>query len=215
MLPSLPLKAVCLPGETLYVEITEERYQKLIERCSNHAGELAVVFCSDYNDELGTMKSIGCQARIMHTDVCSSGLLKVELLGLKRFGFHDIEEKLNIYYAFGVEILEDVKDIAGTDNLFLEVFDTYKNYLNELEKFDPDMAPEKCLDFLGYGDLFKVINGISMSWENKQQGLEINSIKKRLEFILSCLQVERDMLNFISERSVDEKVASVAFASLN
>lgn len=215
MLPILPLKAVCLPGETLTVQVTEERYQKLVQRCMNHSGEVAVVFCSDYKDELGTMKHVGCQAKIVHFEVCISGDFEIQLQGLYRFKFTEIEPKLNIFYTSQENILEDIKDIAGTDNLFLEINESYQNYLTQLQKFDPELMPENTLDNIGYHDTFKLIDDISMSWENKQQGLEINSIKKRLEHILSCLQFERDMLNFLCEKGMDEKVAVKALTSLN
>jgi Lon protease-like protein len=215
MLPILPLKAVCLPGEVLTVQITEERYQKLIQRCMNHAGEVAVVFCSDYKDELGTMRNVGCQAKIVHFEVCISGDFEIQLIGLYRFKFTSTQPKLDIFYASHIEKLEDVIDIAGTDNLFLEVNETYQNYLKELQKFDHEFMPENTLDNIGYTDTFKLMNDISISWENKQQGIELNSIKKRLEHILSCLHFERDMLNFLSEKGADEEVAIKALTSLN
>lgn len=215
MLPVLPLKAVCLPNECLTVEITEERYKKLVERCYKHSGELAVVFCSDYENEVQSMKNVGCEARITHYELCDNGCILIEIQGVCKFSYEYLESKLDVYYASGVEDEEDVIDIAGTDNLFLQVFEAYQNYLTALNAFDSEMMPESTLDVIGYNDTYKLISDISMPWEKKQQGLEINSTKKRLEFILSCLQFERDMLSFMKEESGKEQGNIMPAYSLN
>lgn len=205
MLPILPLKAVCLPGEELCIEITEVRYQKLLERCMKNTAELAIVLCSDYKDELGTLHNVGCLAKITHFDVWASGIVEIKVKGIQRFKFTRTEPKLEIHYASDVCFLDEVVDVQEDAGLLREVLDTYAVYIQKLRSFDKDYVPEDLLQEVCLYSSFKLLNDISMPWEKKQQGLEINSIKKRFEHILSCLQCEVDMLNFLTEKNSQER----------
>ena len=215
MLPILPLKTVCLPGEVLTVTLTEERYIQLVQRCIKHAGELAVVLCTDYENELETLKTVGCQVQITHHEMCSSGYLQIKVLGQKRFSFTQIEQKLGVFYAAQVDVLEDVKDIPGTHTLFLEVSETYQTYLQKLKNYDAALLPDEIVQGISYADIDHILSGVTLSLEKKQQGLATNSIKKRLELTLSCLHSELDMLDFVIERSVDEQKVQTPLSSLN
>lgn len=215
MLPILPLKAVCMPGEQLNVEITENRYQKLIERCIKNTGELAVVFCSDYKDELGALRNVGCLAKITHCNVCSSGIFEVVLEGVKRFKFNNTEPKLDIYYASDVCFLDDIVDISEHDLLLKDVEEAYGVYIRKLSSFDKELLPEVIKSEIGFDGIYKLLNDISMPWEKKQQGVEINSIKKRFEHILSCLQFEVDMLSFVIDKSAENELTLKSAQTLN
>ncbi len=215
MLPILPLKAVCMPGELLNVEITESRYQKLIERCMKNTGELAVVFCSDYKNELRALCNVGCLAKITHCNVCPSGVFEITLEGLKRFRFNGTEPKLDIYYASEVCFLDDIMDISENDPLLQDVTQAYKVYIRKLTSFDKELVPEVILENIYFDNVYKLLNDISMPWEKKQQGVEINSIKKRLEHILSCLQFEVDMLSFVIEKSAEGELTLKSSQTLN
>tara|TARA_R110000868_G_scaffold262401_2_gene521035 strand:- start:17587 stop:18249 length:663 start_codon:yes stop_codon:yes gene_type:complete len=198
MLPILPLKTVLVPDMVLTVQLEDERYKALLKRCMDHEGELAVVFCSDYNNELASLRQMGCKARIEKCEGIEGGVMEVKLLGLHRFSFSETLPKLNIHYAADVQYIFDVLDIEDTDPLLKKVFELYQSYMENLVRFDPEMMPDICMTSIKSNDSLALLKHLSLSVEKRQEGLEILSVRERFSFILSCLRLELEMLSFVS-----------------
>lgn len=198
MLPILPLKTVLIPDMTLTVYLADKRYQLLLNRCIENDGELAIVFCSDYNNEATSLGKMGCKARIEKCEVMPDGQLKVSLLGLNRFSFSEISPKLNIYYAENIQYVQDTVDIAHADPLLSSVFKVYQKYISTLVKFDPEIIPETPFACLQTNDSLPLLNSLALPALKRQKGLEILSARERFVFILSCLRLELNMLSFVS-----------------
>ncbi|MFT7144498.1 MAG: Lon protease-like protein [Alphaproteobacteria bacterium] len=198
MLPILPLKTVLVPDMPLTVHLEDERYQALIKRCTEHDGELAVVFCSDYTNEAASLGRMGCKASIVKCETMIDGTMEVELMGLHRFAFSETLPKLNIHYAADVQYVFDTQDITDADPLLDSVFEIYQQYMNALHNFDVQMMPEICLTNLKATDSLRLLNSIALAPEKRQEGLEILSARERFVFILSCLRLELDMLRFVT-----------------
>lgn len=202
MLPILPLKAVLTPEMRLDVHLSDTRYMRLVERCVQNAGELAVVFCSDYRDERGQLALVGCQAKIEHAEMLDGQML-VKLVGLRRFKYSSTEPKLDIYYADGVEWMDDLVDIDDDDPIFNSLLDVYQLYALKTTEVTQDDALDIPLIEIGKASSFKLLNVLNLPLDKRQNALEISSLKKRFEYILTCLRFELEMLSFLQSNQVE------------
>ena len=114
-LPLFPLKTVLLPKGALELRIFEPRYQHLLEDCLNNNKPFGVVFYQNGDDELGSMRPVGCLAHIIETIRYEDGTARLLVEGGARFRLDQLDITSKPYYFANEEVLEEVLDISSTD----------------------------------------------------------------------------------------------------
>lgn len=205
MLPILPLKTALFPDVEMVVHVENPRYKQLITRCLLSTGELAVVYCDDYDKEESTLARVGCGAKIVECSEIFEGVLEVRLIGLYRFSFLDTLSKLDIFYTSDVTALNDVQGMRPTVKHLEKTWEFYQKYMQILQKFDKTLLPEQPLTAMTVEDVFQAMSHVCKNGEKCQGMLEMDSIENRFIWLQKCLQDEIETLQFIINSEIYRK----------
>ena len=87
-LPLFPLNTVLFPGMPLQLHIFEPRYREMVELCLTTSQPFGVVLIERGIEALGSLAepySIGCTAKIVHSEKLEDGTMNIMAIGMERF----------------------------------------------------------------------------------------------------------------------------------
>src|SRR5437762_1771210 len=109
-IPIFPLNIVLFPGQVLPLNIFEERYKEMLQRCLSEGIGFGVALIKQGRAERGppaTPFSIGTIAQIMQVDEQQAGNFAVFCRGQNRFRISSLERNTTSYLQAEVEIFPD------------------------------------------------------------------------------------------------------------
>lgn len=197
LLPLFPLRSVLLPQATLELKFFEPRYMALLEECLKGETLFGVVFCTDQQDETGTLSRIGTSARIIDDMPMNDGSRKVTLVGETRFEVGPLDVHPKGYYVTTPHWLEDDNDVEAQDPMMKTAGELAHIYEDLLASIDPDMVRINLENDLGPQDLFRILQAMILPDEKRQRVLEVASRKQRAHMTVDYLRTEIQTLRFL------------------
>jgi Lon protease-like protein len=171
--PLFPLGIVALPTESVPLQVFEDRYRTMIERCLEEEREFGIVWMSD--DEL---KPIGCACAIEEVlERMEDGRMNILARGTRPFRLLERQEDLP-YPAGVVEFLAEHDDSAEAD---AEVVRVARELYAELV----EQATDKTLsaEELQALDAYRMAATVEFGTDAKQELLELRSETARLNLL--------------------------------
>lgn len=196
VLPIFPMSAVLLPDGAMEIRVDNKAEQAMLETCLSEEKDLGIVFCENEQQNLETMRSIGCVASIVEHTLYEDGTCRLLVEGLYRFKVGLVKEKKQTYQA-EENLLEDTQDLAASDPLLATADTQVKIYRELLGSVDPAMLRAAPPSPLRPGDSFKVIDQILLPEEKRQTALELASQRSRFELAIKFLRIEIERLRFL------------------
>lgn len=190
-LPLFPLSVVLFPGVPLPLHIFEPRYRKMLEdiRAGNSLFGLSYFDASVADQEVPTVGSIGCVAKVTDAQTFSDGRSNILTVGVIRYRIEKYVERGDPYLVARVNYFEDDEDnskaIQESSREVAEIFTRIARAvrtINDERANLPNIAdtdPQR-LSFL-------VAAAMEVDSEVKQELLELRSTAERLRRLRDVL----------------------------
>lgn len=192
-LPLFPLPLVLFPGGRLPLRIFEPRYLDMVRGCMREGSPFGIV-CSfpPPEDEPGrgvTVATLGCLARIVDFDLLDDGLLGIQCLGGERFRVLERQQQADGLWIGQVEVLPTPEpvELAPDYGLLARIV----SHIGELpeQPFGAVTADRyDDADWVG----FRLAEVLPLELVERQQLLEMDSARERLQWLLDSLQRFQD-----------------------
>jgi len=197
--PVLPLRDVVIfPHMVIPLFVGREKSIEALQYATDHGNQILLVAQKDANNDDPGKKDIyssGCIANILQLLKLPDGNLKVLVEGVERAKINKLKSNNSFLAATASirsSIKKDGKEQAVTVRSVKAMFDNYvklnkkipQEVLTTVSSIDD---PEKLSDIVAAHILIKI--------EEKQKALEIDDVVKRLEFLMSSMGSEIDLLH--------------------
>ena len=207
MLPVFPLNAVLLPTEHMELRIFEPRYNALLEECLATEKPFIVAFCTDHDNEIGTLSDVGCAAEIVSTTPYEDGTQRVMVEGTERYRLYQMDDS-GLYMQAQGEIINEVVDMDEADPVLDTTATLLEIYRELLADVDPSMLRHNLRLPLRIGDSFEAATHILLQESKKQALLEEASTRKRFDMVIKDLQIEIERMRFLLSDEDDQEVVN-------
>ena len=199
-MPILPLRDVVVyPNMVVPLFVGRTKSIKSLEDAMNNNNKtimLVTQLSADINDPTASeLYEIGCTATILQLLKLPDGTMKVLVEGLTRSKVIRIKEYDEILYADCEEIIESKKlSDVQQDALSRALENTFNQYV----KLNKKIPPEVLSSIAGIEDLSKLSDSIAahmtLRLEEKQKVLEYSDTKARVEYLITSMESELDVL---------------------
>ena len=199
-MPILPLRDVVVyPNMVVPLFVGRTKSIKSLEDAMNNNNKtimLVTQLSADINDPSASeLYEIGCTATILQLLKLPDGTMKVLVEGLTRSKVIRIKEHDDILYADCEEIIESKKlSDVQQDALSRALENTFNQYV----KLNKKIPPEVLSSIAGIEDLSKLSDSIAahmtLRLEEKQKVLEYSDTKARVEYLITSMESELDVL---------------------
>jgi len=199
-MPILPLRDVVVyPNMVVPLFVGRTKSIKSLEDAMNNNNKtimLVTQLSADINDPTASeLYEIGCTATILQLLKLPDGTMKVLVEGLTRSKVIRIKEHDDILYADCEEIIESKKlSDVQQDALSRALENTFNQYV----KLNKKIPPEVLSSIAGIEDLSKLSDSIAahmtLRLEEKQKVLEYSDTKERVEYLITSMESELDVL---------------------
>jgi ATP-dependent Lon protease len=199
-MPILPLRDVVVyPNMVVPLFVGRTKSIKSLEDAMNNNNKtimLVTQLSADINDPAASeLYEIGCTATILQLLKLPDGTMKVLVEGLTRSKVIRIKEHDEILYADCEEIIESKKlSDVQQDALSRALENTFNQYV----KLNKKIPPEVLSSIAGIENLSKLSDSIAahmtLRLEEKQKVLEYSDTKKRVEYLITSMESELDVL---------------------
>ena len=199
-MPVLPLRDVVVyPNMVVPLFVGRAKSIKSLEDAMNNNNKtimLVTQLSADVNDPMASeLYEIGCTATILQLLKLPDGTMKVLVEGVTRAKVLKIKDHNEILYADCEEIQESKRlSSVQEDALSRALESTFNQYV----KLNKKIPPEVLSSIAGIEDLSKLSDSIAahmtLKLEEKQKVLEFSSTKERVEYLISSMESELDVL---------------------
>ena len=199
-MPVLPLRDVVVyPNMVVPLFVGRTKSIKSLEDAMNNNNKtilLVTQLSADVNDPIASeLYDVGCTATILQLLKLPDGTMKVLVEGLTRAKVLKIKDYEEILYADCDELLESKKlSSVQEDALSRALESTFNQYV----KLNKKIPPEVLSSIAGIEDLSKLSDSIAahmtLKLEEKQKILEFSTTKERVEYLISSMESELDVL---------------------
>ncbi len=199
-MPILPLRDVVVyPNMVVPLFVGRTKSIKSLEDAMNNNNKtimLITQLSADVNDPIASeLYEIGCTATILQLLKLPDGTMKVLVEGLTRAKVLKIRDQGEILYADSEEISEGKRlSNVQEDALSRALESTFNQYV----KLNKKIPPEVLSSIAGIEDLSKLSDSIAahmtLKLEEKQKVLEFSNTKERVEYLISSMESELDVL---------------------
>ncbi len=208
--PVLPLRdVVVFPHMVIPLFVGREKSIEALQYATNNGNQVLLVAQRDPNKDEPESEDVyahGCIANILQLLKLPDGNLKVLVEGVERASINEFADSDPFMIASASVIeakSESDKEVSALARTIKGMFENYvklnkkipQEVLNSLTSVED---AEKLSDIIAAHMLLKI--------EQKQQVLEIDSVTKRLEYLMSMMEGEIDLLNV--EKKIRGRVKS-------
>jgi Lon protease-like protein len=184
--PLFPLGIVALPGEVVPLQIFEERFKAMMERCLADESEFGVVWMSDDG-----LREVGCACEITEVlEEDEEGRMNILTRGTRPFQLLEREDHL-AYPAGVVEFLAD-REEAPDGALAALARETYAELVERATDNRPDPLE---LAKMGAYDMAATVD---FGLDAKQGLLDIRSENARLRLVTRLFRAAMKRMEFVS-----------------
>lgn len=153
---------------------------------------------------LDTVHKIGVMANILQMLKLPDGTLKVLVEGVKRFELLDLQEQNSALVGDIQQVVTDETQDAEVKVLVRSIQERFQAYA-DLKKKVPSEVKKNVQKTEDPNKLVDIISAnLKLSIEEKQSLLEVLSVNKRLERVLTTIETEIDILE--SEQRINKRV---------
>ncbi|MBM3494683.1 MAG: ATP-dependent protease [Armatimonadetes bacterium] len=187
--PLFPLNTVLFPRMPLPLHVFEERFRKLIGRCSDAKEPFGVVLATDADERGRTAARIGTLARIHALQHLDDGRMNVLAVGDERFAVLRLRETPDDFQVATIETLRDAPASAkNIEPLVNEVRRLFGVYFDALVSKAGIEVPEYELPGDPSDLSFVVASVVQLPVSRRQSFLELTNTSERLQQEVSFLQ---------------------------
>ena len=199
-MPILPLRDVVVyPNMVVPLFVGRTKSIRSLEDAMNNNNKtimLVTQLSADINDPVESeLYGIGCTATILQLLKLPDGTMKVLVEGLSRAKVSNIKDRDDILYADCEDIDQD-KNLSNVQEDALSR--ALENTFNQYVKLNKKIPPEVLSSIAGVEDLSKLSDSIAahmtLRLDEKQKVLEISDTKERVEYLISSMESELDVL---------------------
>lgn len=209
-LPILPLRnTVLFPGVIIPINIGREKSLKLIKYAYKQSAMIGVIAQKDTNTEnpaQSDLYSIGTAASVLKILEMPDGTTTAIIQGKRRFQLEDI-----LYdepYHVGKIIVKTEEVLSKNDEEYNAISDSLKEMAMKIVKYSSNIPNEAGFALKNIESMLFLINFISsntdIDYRNKQELLEIDSIKERAIKLLELLSKQVSILEL--KNDIQKKV---------
>lgn len=209
-LPILPLRnTVLFPGVIIPINIGREKSLKLIKYAYKQSAMIGVIAQKDTNTEnpaQNDLYSIGTAASVLKILEMPDGTTTAIIQGKRRFQLEDI-----LYdepYHVGKIIVKTEEVLSKNDEEYNAISDSLKEMAMKIVKYSSNIPNEAGFALKNIESMLFLINFISsntdIDYRNKQELLEIDSIKERAIKLLELLSKQVSILEL--KNDIQKKV---------
>lgn len=203
-----PLNTVLFPRMPLPLHVFEERFRKLILRCSEAKEPFGVVLAADADERGEETARVGTLARIHAVQRLDDGRMNVLAVGDARFAVLRRRKTEDDYQIATVEPVYDLPASPRTiEPLVQEVRRLFSTYFEALVAKAGIEVPEYELPADPSELSFVVASVVQLPLMRRQQFLELTSTSERLQQEIAYLQRSIERL----ERQQDESRIATPF----
>jgi ATP-dependent Lon protease len=199
-MPILPLRDVVVyPNMVVPLFVGRTKSIRSLEDAMNNNNKtimLVTQLSADINDPVESeLYDVGCTATILQLLKLPDGTMKVLVEGLSRAKVSNVKDIDDILYADCLDIgqskqLSNIQEDALSRAL--------ENTFNQYVKLNKKIPPEVLSSIAGIEDLSKLSDSIAahmtLRLDEKQKVLEICDTKERVEYLISSMESELDVL---------------------
>ena len=197
-LPVLPLRdVVVFPHMVIPLFVGRKKSIKALERAMEAGKQIMLVSQKSASDDDPTpelINSIGTMANILQLLKLPDGTVKVLVEGEHRAQIQRYVDTEECFFADIVLLANETVDEREVEALTRSVLTTFDQYV----KLNMKIPPEILTSLAGIDDSGRLADTIaahlSLKLEEKQQILEVNNVRDRLERILTVMDSEIDLL---------------------
>ena len=200
IMPILPLRDVVVyPNMVVPLFVGRTKSIRSLEDAMNNNNKtimLVTQLSSDINDPVESeLYDVGCTATILQLLKLPDGTMKVLVEGLTRAKVSNIKDRDDILYA-DCEDIDQGKKLSNVQEDALSR--ALENTFNQYVKLNKKIPPEVLSSIAGVDDLSKLSDSIAahmtLRLDEKQKVLEISDTKERVEYLISSMESELDVL---------------------
>ena len=199
-MPILPLRDVVVyPNMVVPLFVGRTKSIRSLEDAMNNNNKtimLVTQLSADINDPIESeLYNIGCTATILQLLKLPDGTMKVLVEGLSRAKVSNIKDRDDILYA-DCQDIDQGKQLSNVQEDALSR--ALENTFNQYVKLNKKIPPEVLSSIAGIEDLSKLSDSIAahmtLRLDEKQKVLEISDTKERVEYLISSMESELDVL---------------------
>ena len=199
-MPILPLRDVVVyPNMVVPLFVGRKKSIRSLEDAMNNNNKtimLVTQLSADINDPIESeLYDIGCTATILQLLKLPDGTMKVLVEGLTRAKVSNIKDRDDILYA-DCQDIDQGKQLSNVQEDALAR--ALENTFNQYVKLNKKIPPEVLSSIAGVEDLSKLSDSIAahmtLRLDEKQKVLEISDTKERVEYLISSMESELDVL---------------------
>ena len=199
-MPILPLRDVVVyPNMVVPLFVGRTKSIRSLEDAMNNNNKtimLVTQLSADINDPIESeLYDIGCTATILQLLKLPDGTMKVLVEGLSRAKVSNIKDRDDILYA-DCQDIDQGKQLSNVQEDALSR--ALENTFNQYVKLNKKIPPEVLSSIAGIEDLSKLSDSIAahmtLRLDEKQKVLEISDTKERVEYLISSMESELDVL---------------------
>ena len=184
-LPLFPLQTVLFPGGRLPLRIFEQRYMEMASACLRHGSSFGVCLIRE-GAEVGAPavpEPVGCLARIAEWDMEQLGVLRVTVLGERRFRVQSQRVQPDRLLRASAELLPEEQDAPVPPALQACV-----HLIERAIEQAPALFPEpRRLDSCAWVGA-RLAEALPLPLAARQELLEMPDARERLELLNDLLQ---------------------------
>ena len=191
-LPLFPLNVVLFPQMPMPLHIFEERYKAMIGDCLERDEPFGIVLIKE-GQEVGSPAEpvrTGTTARIVQSEQLEGGRMNIMTRGERRFEVVDIYQRVP-HVAAEIRYIEEASGDDASE-VISEISPEYAEFLRMLTSLsggwtaEPDFPDEPVR--LSYAVASALVTSIPLPTDIKQQLLETDTAKERLERLLPLVK---------------------------
>ena len=200
IMPVLPLRDVVVyPNMVVPLFVGRKKSIRSLEDAMNNDDKtimLVTQLSADINDPVESeLYDVGCTATILQLLKLPDGTMKVLVEGQNRAKVSNIKDRDDILYA-DCEDIDQGKKLSNVQEDALSR--ALENTFNQYVKLNKKIPPEVLSSIAGVEDLSKLSDSIAahmtLRLDEKQKVLEISDTKERVEYLISSMESELDVL---------------------
>ena len=200
IMPVLPLRDVVVyPNMVVPLFVGRTKSIRSLEDAMNNNDKtimLVTQLSADINDPVESeLYDVGCTATILQLLKLPDGTMKVLVEGQTRAKVSNIKDRDDILYA-DCEDIDQGKKLSNVQEDALSR--ALENTFNQYVKLNKKIPPEVLSSIAGVEDLSKLSDSIAahmtLRLDEKQKVLEISDTKERVEYLISSMESELDVL---------------------
>ena len=193
-----PMHMVVFPGMVLPLRIEEEPQRRMIEDCESRKKPFGAALIRAIRGHGEPVPhAIGTLAEIARVERTEEGVLRVFAVGQSRYRLIAVEQHAP-YLTGRIELLASVRSSAkGMESLMSEAWRLFERHMELLFAAASRKAPELQMPHDPELLSFLMAANARLFPDKKQQLLEADSVRGRLEALRDMLKVENDTLKAI------------------